>query len=95
MKADIEKKIGTRVAAAFDDIVTQTTDRARSEILRLAEELVKAVWHGKIYAALPPDKTKASEYFLDEELEQFLNEAIEESYRKVESIAGAVKAAFS
>ena len=72
MKADVEKKIPGRVAAAFADILGEISSSARSEILQSAQELVKAVWMGKIYAALPKDKTTIAEYFLDAELELFL-----------------------
>ena len=95
MKPDIEKKIGARVAAAFDDIVTGMSTRASKEILRAAEELVKTVWNGKIYAAMPADKTKIDEYFLDQELEQFLNEAVEECHKKIEAIAETVRRQFN
>lgn len=95
MKADIEKKIGARVAAAFEDVVSGMSSKATNEILRAAEELVKTVWHGKIYAALPADKTKINEYFLDQELEQFLNEAVEECHKKIEAIAETVRRQFS
>ena len=49
----------------------------------------------KIYNALPKDKTTVSEYFLDAELEQFLNEAGDESYFVVASIAERAKAQLS
>ena len=91
MKADVEKKIPGRVAAAFADILGEISNSARSEILQSAQELVKAVWMGKIYAALPKDKTTIAEYFLDAELEQFLNEAIEECHAKIRSIAERAK----
>jgi len=48
---------------------------------------VRTVWIGKIYAALPKDKTTIPEYFLDAELERFLNEAIEECHNRICSIA--------
>jgi hypothetical protein len=95
MKSDIEKKIDARVAAAFEDIVLGMSNKARSEILRAAQELVKAIWFGKIYAAMPADKTTVGEYFLDQELEQFLNEAVEECHKKIESIAYNVKTEFN
>jgi len=91
VKPDVEKQIGTRVGAAFDDLVTGMSSPAKSRILAAAEELVKAIWIGKIYAALPADKTAVDEYFLDRELEQFLNEAVEESYKKVAIIAENVR----
>jgi hypothetical protein len=56
--------------------------------------LVRAVRIGKIYAALPKDKTTIPEYFLDTELEQFLNEAIEECHARISSIAERVKEKF-
>ena len=95
MKTDIEKNIGARVAAAFEDVVSGMSSKAANEILRAAEELVKTVWYGKIYAALPADKTKIDEYFLDQELEQFLNEAVEECHKKIEAIAGTVRGQFN
>ncbi|HEU0047005.1 MAG TPA: hypothetical protein VFQ43_05295 [Nitrososphaera sp.] len=95
MKSDIEKKIDGRVAAAFEDMVTEMSSNARTEILRAAQQLVKAVWLSKIYAALPADKTKVGEYFLDQELEQFLNEAVEECHKKIESIADIVRREFN
>lgn len=91
MKAEIEKKIAARVAAAFDDLVTGMSSQARSGVLAAADKLVRTVWIGKIYAALPADKTTVDEYFLDQELEQFLNEAVEECYKKVAAIAEAVR----
>ena len=95
MKSDIEKKTDGRVAAAFEDMVTEMSSNARTEILRAAQQLVKAVWLSKIYAALPADKTKVGEYFLDQELEQFLNEAVEECHKKIESIADIVRREFN
>ena len=95
MKSDIEKKIDGRVAAAFEDMVTEMSSNARTEILRAAQQLVKAVWLSKIYAALPADKTKVGEYFLDQELEQFLNEAVEQCHKKIESIADIVRREFN
>jgi hypothetical protein len=95
MKSDIEKKIDGRVAAAFEDMVTEMSSNAKTEILRAAQQLVKAVWLSKIYAALPADKTKVGEYFLDQELEQFLNEAVEECHKKIESIADIVRREFN
>lgn len=93
MKSDIEKTIDPRVAAAFADILAETESSARDEILRGAQEMVKAVWMNKIYAALPKDKTTIPEYFLDAELEQFLNEAIEECYARICAIAEWAKEA--
>jgi len=84
MKSDVDKTINARVAAAFADIPMAGR---RVEILKIAQDLVRAVWIGKIYAALPKDKTTIPEYFLDAELEQFLNEAIEECHAKIWSIA--------
>ncbi|MGH7854955.1 MAG: hypothetical protein ACREP3_16015 [Candidatus Binatia bacterium] len=78
----MEKTIDARVAAAFADIFS-----ARHEMMPRVRELVRAVWIGKIYAALPKDKTTIPEYFLDAELEQFLNEAIEECHARICSIA--------
>jgi hypothetical protein len=95
MKSDIEKKIEARVAAAFDDIIPSPETRGGQEILRTAQELVRAVWVGKIYAALPKGKTTTSEYFLDAELEQFLNEAVEECHQRICSIAQRAKEEFS
>ena len=95
MKADIEKKISARVATVFEDVVSGMSIIATNEILRAAEELVKTVWLGKIHAALPADKTKIDEYFLDQELDQFLNEAVEECYKKIEAIAENVRRQFS
>jgi len=91
MKSDIEKKIQARVAAAFEDIIPGSETKAGQEILQRAQELVRAVWVGKIYAALPKDKTTVPEYFLDAELEQFLNEAIEECHKQVCLIAERAK----
>jgi hypothetical protein len=91
MKADVEKTIEARVAAAFEDILAETTSNARHEILQGAQDMVKAVWIGKIYAALPKDKTTIPEYFLDAELEQFLNEAIEACHARICSIAERAK----
>ena len=87
MKAEIEKKITARVAAAFADIVPGPETKAGQDMLKNAEELVRALWLGKIYAALPKDKTSVPEYFLDAELEQFLNEAVEECHKRICSIA--------
>jgi hypothetical protein len=81
MKSDVEKTIEDRVIAAFADILPETG--RRYEILKGAQDLVRAVWIGKIYANLPKDKTTVPEYFLDAELEQFLNEAIEECHARV------------
>jgi predicted DNA-binding transcriptional regulator len=91
MKADVEKKINARTAAAFEDMVSGMSSKARNGILTAAEELVKTVWLGKIYAAMPADKTTVAEYFLDQELEQFLNEAVEECHKKIEAIVENVK----
>lgn len=92
MRSDVEKTIDSRVAAAFADILPDTG--SRNEILKDAQLMVRAVWTGKIYAALPKDKTTISEYFLDAELEQFLNEAIEECHARICSIAERVKEKF-
>jgi hypothetical protein len=91
MKSDVEKTIETRVVAAFNDILPDTGSSARQEILRGAQDMVKAVWMNKIYTALPKDKTTIPEYFLDAELEQFLNEAIEECHARIRSIAERAK----
>ena len=95
MKSDIEQTIDARVAAAFDDILPSGGSHARSEVLKGARDLVRTVWIGKIYNALPKDKTTIPKYFLDAELEQFLNEAIDESYSVVTSIAERAKAQLS
>jgi hypothetical protein len=91
MKSDIDQLIGPRVAAAFADILAETSPGARTQILQNAEQMVRAVWTGKIYAALPKDKTTIPEYFLDAELEQLLNEAIEECHVKISAIAQRTK----
>lgn len=91
MKADIEKKLPARVAAAFEDILAGITGAAREQILTAAENMVQTVWTGKIYGALPKDKTTVPQYFLDAELEQFLNEAIEECHAKISEIAARAK----
>ncbi|HME59821.1 MAG TPA: hypothetical protein VKH62_01070 [Candidatus Binatia bacterium] len=67
MKSDIEKTIPARVAAASEDVVPRSGRSASQQILKSAEDLVRAVWIGKIYAALPKDKTTIPEYFLDAE----------------------------
>jgi hypothetical protein len=95
MKSDIEKTIDARVAAVFDDILPNPSSYARSEVLQGACELVRTVWLGKIYCALPKDKTTIPEYFLDAELEQFLNEAVEECYSVIVAIAERTKDQFS
>jgi hypothetical protein len=87
MKSDIEKTIPARVAAASEDVVPPSGRSASQQILKSAEDLVRAVWIGKIYAALPKDKTTIPEYFLDAELEGFLNEAIEECHKRICSLA--------
>jgi hypothetical protein len=88
MKADVEKLIKPRVAAAFSDILPST---GGEEILGSAEDLVRAVWMKKIYDALPKDRTKIPEYFLDAELQQFLNEAIEECHARICRLADEAK----
>jgi hypothetical protein len=95
MKSDIEQTIDARVAVVFDDILPDGGSHARSEVLRGARDLVRTVWIGKIYNALPKDKTTIPEYFLDAELEQFLNETIEECYSAMESLAAQAKDQFS
>jgi len=94
MKSDIEKKVDGRVAAAFEDIIPGPGTEGGQEILRSAQELVRAVWVGKIYAALPKDKTTTAEYFLDAELEQFLNEAVEECHQQISLLAQRVQEEF-
>ena len=93
MKSDIEKTINGRVSAAFSDILPETANKPT--ILKAAQDMVRAVWIGKIYAKLPKDKTTIPEYFLDAELEQFLNETIEECYSVMESLAAQAKDQFS
>ena len=95
MKSEIEKTIDSRVAVAFHDILPDNGTHGRSEVLKGAADLVRTVWIGKIYNALPNDKSTIPEYFLEAELEQFLNEAIEESYLMVASIAAQAKDQFS
>jgi len=89
MKADVERTIEARVATAFADILPETS--AKQLILKGAQDLVRAVWIGKSYASLPKDKSTVAEYFLDAELEQFLNEAIEECHDRVCSLAEQAK----
>ena len=95
MKSDIEKTIDARVATSFDDILPDPRSHARSEVLKGVRALVRTVWIGKIYNALPKDKTTIPEYFLDAELEQFLNESIEECYTVIAAIAERAKDQFS
>jgi len=95
MKSDIEKTIDARVAIAFDDILPNSGSHARSAVLGGACDLVRTVWMSKIYNSLPKDKTSVPEYFLEAELEQFLNEAIDESYSVVALIAERAKAQLS
>ena len=57
MKSDIEKIIDARVTAAFRDLLPDPGSHARSEILKGACDLVRTVWIGKIYRALPNDAT--------------------------------------
>ena len=87
MKLDVEKKIDARVVAAFDDIVPGPDAKTRQEILNGVRALVGAVWAQKIYAGLSKDKTKIPDYFLDAELEQMLNDAVDECYKMVSLIA--------
>ena len=54
MKSDIDKTINAKVAAAFADIPMAGRG---VEILKVAQDVVRTVWIGKIYAALPKDKT--------------------------------------
>ena len=91
MKADVEKTIHARVVAAFEDTLAEVSSASRRQILDGAENMVKAVWMGKIYAALPKVKTTVPEYFLDAELEQFLNEAVEECHARISEIAARAK----
>ena len=91
MKSDVDELIGPRVAAAFADILAETNPGARKQILQNTEQMVRAVWIGKIYATLPKDKTTIPEYFLDAELDQLLNEAIEECHVKISAIAQRTK----
>ena len=79
MKSDIDKTINARVAAAFADI---PMGGSGDEILKGAQDLVRAVWTGKIYAALPKDKTTIPEYFFDAELEEFLTKLLKSAMRK-------------
>ena len=74
MKSDVEKTIDARVAAAFADTLPPG-----HEMMNRAQELVRAVWIGKIYAALPKD---IPEYFLDAELEQFLKKLSKNAMRE-------------
>jgi hypothetical protein len=87
MKSDVERKIDARVVAAFDDIVPGPDAKTRQEALDGVRALVGAVWARKICAALPKDKTRIPEYFLDAELEQMLNDAVDECYKMVSLIA--------
>ena len=56
---------------------------------------MRTVWIGKIYRALPNDETAIPEYFLDAELEQFLNDTIEECYSVIASVGERAKDQFS
>lgn len=94
MKSDVEKTIDARVLAAFDGIVAGPDAKARQEILNRVRALVGAVWSQKIYAALPKDKSKISDYFLDAELEQMLNDAVDECYKMVSLIAERAEEVF-
>ena len=69
MKLEVDKTINARVAAAFADVPMPSR---RVEILKCAQDLVRTLWIAKIYAVLPKDKTTIPEYFLDAELEQFI-----------------------
>ena len=71
----------------MEDVVPASGRSASKQILKSAADLVRAVWISKIYAALPKDKTKIPEYCLDAELEGFLSEAIEESHKRICSLA--------
>ena len=92
MKSDVENRIDSRVAVAFADILPEAGNR--DKILKNAQLMVKAVWIGKIYTALPKDKTTIPEYFLDADLAQFLNEAVEECHARIRAIAEQVKEGF-
>ena len=94
MKLDVERKIDARVLAAFDGVVPGPDAKARQEILNTVRALVGAVWSQKIYAALPKDKTKIPDYFLDAELEQMLNDAVDECYTMVSLIAERAEEVF-
>jgi hypothetical protein len=94
MRSDVEKKIEERVAVAFDDIVPPSGVKARREILNGVRALVGALWATKIHAVLPKDRTEITEYFLEAELEQMLNEAVDEGYEMVALIAERAKAEF-
>jgi hypothetical protein len=85
MKSDIEKNINDRVSSAFSDILPDSSNK--HAILKAAQDMVHAVWIGKIYSKLPKDKTTIAEFFFDAELEQFLNEAIAECYEKFTVLA--------
>ena len=87
MKSDVAKKIDARVVDAFDDIVPGQGTKARQEVLNGVRALVEAVWAQKIYAGLPKDKTKIPDYYLDAELDQMLNDAVDECYKMVCLIA--------
>ena len=87
MKSDVAKKLDARVVDAFDDIVPRLSTKAREEALNGVRALVEAVWAQKIYAGLPKDKTKIPEYFLDAELDQMLNDAVDQCYKMVCLIA--------
>ncbi len=93
MKSDIEKTIDDRVAVAFADIIPETS--TKQLILKGAQNMVRVVWIGKIYAHLPKDKTTVPEYCLDAELEQLLNEAIEECHDRVCFLAEQAKKSLS
>jgi hypothetical protein len=95
MKSDIENKIDSRVAAAFADVIPEPESRGGRRILKTAQELVRAVWLEKIYANLPKDQITIREYFLDAELEQFLNEAVEECHQRICLIAQRAREEFS
>jgi hypothetical protein len=94
LKSDIERKIDARVATAFEDMVLGM-QQSQEGNLKSRTRVSESVWFGKIYAAMPADQTTLAEYFLDQELEQFLNEAVEECHKKIESIAYNVKTEFN
>ena len=91
MKLDIEKKLDARIAVAFEEVLPGPDIKSRQEVLKGVRALIRAVWMNKIHAALPKVKTTIPEYFLDAELEQFLNEAVDESYTMVSLIAERAK----
>ena len=57
MKSDIEKIIDARVATAFGDLLPDPESRAKKRSSQGPCDLVRTVWIGKIYRALPNDET--------------------------------------